>query len=95
MKEQLLGPGEYKVQLAEPLDGRAFPLQSGMEVTQQGPDWFSYTVTSAKEINPVLLQELVAAGYQVLKMEEVQRSLESVYLQAVNYVPHEEGLDVD
>ena len=95
LKEQLLGPGEYKVQLAEPLDGRALPLQSGMEVTQQGPDWFNYKVTSAKEINPVLLQELVAAGYQVLKMEEVQRSLESVYLQAVNYVPHEEGLDVD
>jgi ABC-2 type transport system ATP-binding protein len=95
LKEQLLGPGEYKVQLAEPLDGREIPLQSGMEVTQHGPDWFSYQVTSAKEINPVLLQELVAAGYQVLKMEEVKRSLESVYLQAVNYVPHEEGLDVD
>jgi ABC-2 type transport system ATP-binding protein len=95
LKEQLLGPGEYKVQLAEPLDGRELPLQPGMEITQEGPDWFNYRAASAKETNPLLLQELIAAGYQVVKMEEVQRSLESVYLQAVNYVPLEESPDVE
>lgn len=95
LKEQLLGPGEYKIQLAEPLNGRELPLPAELEVTQKGPDWFSYRVPSAREINPHLLQGLIAAGIQVVKLEEVQRSLESVYLQAVNYVPIEEGSDVE
>ncbi len=95
LKGQLLGPGEYKVQFAEPLDGRELPLPAGLELTQKGKDWFSYRVDSAKDINPQLLKDLIAAGYQVVKIEEVQRSLESVYLQAVNHVPVEEDPDVD
>jgi ABC-2 type transport system ATP-binding protein len=95
LKEQLLGPGEYKVQLADPLDGRDLPLPEALEVTQQGPDWFSYKAPAAKEINPLLLKNLIEAGYQVVKMEEVLRSLESVYLQAVNHVSLEEDPDVD
>lgn len=95
LKEQLLGPSEYRVQFAKSLDGRELPLLEGLEINQQGPDWFSYHTPSARETNPLLLQDLVAAGFQVVKMEEVQRSLESVYLQAVNYVPLEEVSDVD
>ena len=95
LKEQLLGPEEYKVQLADPLDGRELPLPEGLEVTQKGLDWFSFRAPAARETNPLLLQNLIAAGYQVVKMEEILRSLESVYLQAVNYVPVEEGPDVD
>ena len=95
LKEQLLGPGEYKVQLAESLDGRELPLPEGLEVTQTGPDWFSYRAPAARETNPLLLQNLITAGFQVVMMEEVLRSLESVYLQAVNYVPLEEDPDVD
>jgi ABC-2 type transport system ATP-binding protein len=95
LKEQLLGPGEYKVQFVEPLDGRELPLPEGLEVTQKGLDWFSYRATTAEETNPQLLQNLVEAGFQVVKIEEVLRSLESVYLQAVNYVPVEEDSDVD
>jgi ABC-2 type transport system ATP-binding protein len=95
LKEQLLGPGEYKVQLAEPLDGRELTLLEGLEVTQKGLDWFSYRTNSARDMNPILLQNLIGAGFQVVKMEEVVRSLESVYLQAVNYTPMEERIDVD
>jgi ABC-2 type transport system ATP-binding protein len=95
LKEQLLGPGEYKVQFANPLDGRDLPLPEGLEVTQKGPDWFSYRAPAAREINPPLIENLLAAGFQVVKMEEILRSLESVYLQAVNYVPIEEESNVD
>ena len=95
LKEQLLGPGEYKVQFVEPLDGREIPLPAGLKITQRGPDWFSYSVSSARDTNPLLLADLIAAGYQIIKIEEVQRSLESVYLQAVNTVPLEEDPDVD
>ena len=95
LKEQMLGPGEFKVQLAEPLDSRELPLPEGLDVTQKGLDWFNFRAPAAKETNPVLLQNLIAAGYQVVKIEEILRSLESVYLQAVNYVPMEDEPDVD
>ena len=94
LKEQLLGPGEYKVVLAEPLDSKELPLPDGLEVTKKGLDWFSYRAPDARETNPQILHKLITAGYQVVKMEEVQRSLESVYLQAVNYVPEKEDPDV-
>lgn len=95
LKEQLLGPGEYKIQLAEPLDSKELPLPDGLEVTQKGLDWFNYRAPAARETNPKILHKLVTAGYKVVKMEEVQRSLESVYLQAVNYVPVKEDSNVE
>ena len=95
LKEQLLGPGEYKVQLKDPLDGSELPLPPDVELTQKGPDWFSYQAPTAWESNPLILQNLIQSGFQVIKMEEVQRSLESVYLQAVNYLPVEEDHRVD
>jgi ABC-2 type transport system ATP-binding protein len=95
LKEQLLGPGEYKIQFTEPLDGAELPLPEGLEVTQKGSDWFTFRAPAARDTNPLILQNLIKAGFQVIRMEEVQRSLESVYLQAVNYVPAEEDSHVD
>ncbi len=95
LKEQLLGPGEYKVLFTEPLDGADLPLPNNLEVTQKGPDWFTFRAPAARDTNPLILQNLIGAGFQVIKMEEVQRSLESVYLQAVNYVPAAEDFHVD
>lgn len=95
LKEQLLGPGEYRVQLAQPLDGKELPLLEGVEITSRGSRWFNFRVDSAQETNPRILQLLISEGFQVVKLEEVQRSLESVYLQAVNQDPLEEETDVD
>ncbi len=90
LKQQLLGPGEYHIQLAENLDRRNLPLPSGVEITEKGTDWFHYQVTAPKEINPLVLQNLVSAGFAVVRVEEIKRSLESVYLQAVSQAPIEE-----
>jgi ABC-2 type transport system ATP-binding protein len=87
LKEQLLGPGEYRIQLAEPLDGRTLPLPGELEITQKGKDWFTFRVEKAQQTNPLLIENLVATGYPVVKLEEIPRSLESVYLQAVNHDP--------
>lgn len=95
LKQQLLGLGEYRIQLAENLDSRNLPLPSGVEITEKGTDWFHYQVTDPKEINPILIQNLVSAGFAVVRVEEIKRSLESVYLQAVNQTPIEEINHVD
>jgi ABC-2 type transport system ATP-binding protein len=95
LKEHLLGPGEYRIQLAEPLDGRTLPLPAEVEITKKGEDWFTFSVEKAQQTNPMLIQNLVATGYAVVKLEEIQRSLESVYLQAVNQTTNKGGGDVD
>ncbi len=95
LKQQLLGLDEYHIQLAENLDSRNLPLPSGVEITEKGTDWFHYQVTDPKEINPLLIQNLVSAGFAVVRVEEIKRSLESVYLQAVNQAPIEEINHVD
>lgn len=95
LKQQLLGPDEYHIQLAENLDNRNLPLPPGVEITKKGADWFHYQVTAPKEINPLVLQNLVSEGFSVVRVEEIKRSLESVYLQAVNQAPIERINDVD
>ena len=84
LKEQLLGPVEYMVQLADSLDSRNLPLPEEAELAEKGKDWFRYRVKTPRKSNPTVLQNLVAEGFNVVKIEEIKRSLESVYLQAVN-----------
>ena len=95
LKEQLLGPVEYLVQLADSLNSRNIPLPVEAELAEKGKDWFRYRVNSPEKSNPTLLQNLVAEGYKVVKIEEIKRSLESVYLQAVNQTHVEETSHVE
>ena len=95
LKGKLLGPAEYLVQLADSLDGRSLPLPEDTELSEKGKDWFRYKVISPDKYNPILLQNLVAEGFQVIKVEEIKRSLESVYLQAVNQTQLEDIKNVE
>jgi ABC-2 type transport system ATP-binding protein len=90
LKEQLLGPGEYRIELADTITDQQLPLPDDLIVTDRGASWFKYRVDSARQTNPLVVKRLTSAGLQVIKLEEVQRSLESVYLQAVNNTPLEE-----
>jgi len=90
LKEQLLGPPEFRIQLRGSLDGGTLTLPTDVQLAEKGKDWFRYSVKSPVEINPILIQNLVADGFEVVKVEEIQRSLESVYLQAVNHKPIED-----
>jgi ABC-2 type transport system ATP-binding protein len=95
LKEQLLGPGEYLVQLAGKLDSRSLPLPAGAVLTEKGSNWFRYQVSEPQETNPAVLHNLIKDGFNVVKIEEIKRSLESVYLQAVNMAHSEETSDME
>jgi len=95
LKEHLLGPGEYQVQLANSLKDRSLPVLPGIEITDQGSDWFRFRVEGERNTNPRVLKNLIKAGFDVVTLEEIQRSLESVYLQAVNQGPVEDDFHVD
>jgi ABC-2 type transport system ATP-binding protein len=89
LKQRLLGPIEYEVLLAGQLDGQKPEVPTGITLTSHGSDWFRYWVDEPRVANPLLLQSLIAQGYEVIGLREVPRSLEQVYLQAVHTVEQE------
>ncbi len=84
LKKQLLGPAEYRITFKESLNNSQLPLPPDLHVMDKGSDWLIYQTASPQEINPLLLKNLLAADFAVVKLEEIERSLESVYLRAVN-----------
>lgn len=84
LKQQLLGPGEFTVRTREPLDGGKLPLPGDVHVTDRGENWFRYQTAHPEEVNPRVVKRLMDDSYSIVHLEEVQRSLESVYLQAVS-----------
>jgi ABC-2 type transport system ATP-binding protein len=91
LKLSMLGPIEYEVLFAEPLDGHeisgAFP--NGVEITSKGENWVRVTSPNPSETNPQLLRQLLDRGYDVVSLQEIPHSLEQVYLQAMNRPPQE------
>lgn len=84
LRHQLLGPGEFLIQVQEALDGRVLPLPENLKVTGRGEDWFRYVVPDPSSRNPEIIRLLHRAGFNIVRVEKVQRKLESVYLKAVN-----------
>jgi ABC-2 type transport system ATP-binding protein len=84
LKQELLGPGEYEIELAIPLNGRIDALLTGVEVTSQGENWFRYRTDHPEQANPIVLRILLEAGMPVVRLQEAERSLEQVYLQAIH-----------
>jgi len=84
LKQLLLGPGEYEIHLATTLNGQVDTLLSEMEITSKGPNWFRYRTDQPDEVNPLILRTLLEANLPVVRVQEVSRNLEQVYLQAIN-----------
>jgi ABC-2 type transport system ATP-binding protein len=84
LKQMLLGTGEYEMHLATTLNGEVDELLPKIEVTSRGPNWFRYRTDQPDQTNPAILRSLIDAGLPVVRLQEVSRSLEQVYLQAIN-----------
>jgi ABC-2 type transport system ATP-binding protein len=84
LKDQLLGPPEYVVRFATPLNGRLPVLPAGVEPAHRGADWLSYRGAVPATANPAVLTTLLEQGFAVVGLQEAPRSLENVYLHAVS-----------
>jgi len=84
LKQRLLGPAEYEVRLGVALNGHLPTLPEGAALTHKGVDTVRYRTEHPEQVNPRLLQSLFAQGFPVISLQEVPRSLEQVYLQAVS-----------
>jgi ABC-2 type transport system ATP-binding protein len=84
LKASLLGPAEYEIRLGANLNGQKYSLPVGASLVAQGPDWLRYRTDQPGITNPIILRSLLEQGLPVMGLQEVPRSLEQVYLQAVS-----------
>lgn len=84
LKQRFLGPAEFEVRFNADLNGSVPELPEQVRLTHRGENWLRYQTEQPQQINPVLLSQLLANGFPVVSLQEVSRSLEQVYLQAIN-----------
>jgi ABC-2 type transport system ATP-binding protein len=83
LKSAFLGPAEYEVRLAQPLNGQLEALPADLRLVASGADWLRFQPQEPTQDNPRLLRWLLDQGLPVLSLQEAPRSLEQVYLQAI------------
>jgi ABC-2 type transport system ATP-binding protein len=88
LKEQFLGMPEYEIHFTEPLTDLT-SLGNEVPISERGDDWVRYRTADPRSQNPVVLRFLMEQGLQVVSIQEVGRSLESAYLEAVNHTAGE------
>jgi ABC-2 type transport system ATP-binding protein len=84
MKLHMLGPAEYEICFAIELNGRRPNMPEGILQTSRGLNWIRFQTNDPFQYNPLVLQAMVEQEIPVVSLQEVPRSLEQVYLQAVN-----------
>ncbi|MDX1437173.1 MAG: ABC transporter ATP-binding protein [Anaerolineales bacterium] len=84
LKARFLGPEEFELTLGVDLNGNMPDLPGGVSITERGRDWFRFRTENARATNPEILQALLNNNLPVLSLQEVSRSLESVYLRVIN-----------
>ena len=83
LKDQLLGPAMMELRLAISFNGVADKLTDLITVAERGENWLRYCTANPADLNPRLLNRLTEAKIPVLTLSEVPRSIEAVYLRAV------------
>lgn len=83
LKQQILGTPVYEVRLAAPwsADGMVWP--AGVTLLEQNTLKLRFRVENPDRSNPELLRELLARQAPVVSMQESPRTLEQVYLRAM------------
>lgn len=88
MRQRLLGPAEYDIKLggsqdvlSKSIGGLRFP--DGTSLLKVREDGFRFRVENPEASNPLILQQLFQAQVPVVSVQEVPRTLETLYLKAM------------
>jgi len=86
LKTRLLGAPQFEVRLGTTAVDINRALPDVVTQTGQGLDWLRYQTENPLLTNPLVIQYLVKNNIPVVGLSEVPRSLEKVYLQAINII---------
>lgn len=84
LRTQLLGAPQFELRLGCQIDTNHPALPSSVTLIEQGQDWLRYQTSDPQRDNPLVIQSMVMKNLPVTGLFEVPRSLEKVYLQAIN-----------
>lgn len=84
LKLQLLGPLEYEAHLANSVNGWVPVLPDGVRLLEKTEKSLRFSVSQPERSNPVLMRQMIDNHLDLVSFQEVPRSLEDAYLQAVN-----------
>ncbi len=84
LKLQLLGPMEYEAHLANSLNGWIPELPAGVELIDRTENSLRFRVLQPEVVNPLLMRQLMDHQMDIVAFQQVPRSLEDAYLQAVS-----------
>jgi ABC-2 type transport system ATP-binding protein len=83
LKHSLLGDAIMELRMACRVDGVGDHLPAEVQIIEAGEDWLRYRATDPEKQNPLVLQNITAAGFPIVTLTEVGRDLEEVYLRVV------------
>jgi ABC-2 type transport system ATP-binding protein len=89
LTRQLLGDPIWEIQTAAPLGAAVDRLRTLVSLEQLAPDRIRYRTADARCLNPALIASLLDAAAPVISIQELPRSLKSVYLTLVGEPPLE------
>lgn len=84
LKTRLLGAPQFEVRMGTTNNHIDVDIPQAFTLTGQGSGWFRYQADHPEQSNPLVIQYLVSKNVPVIGLFEVPRSLEKVYLQAIN-----------
>jgi ABC-2 type transport system ATP-binding protein len=84
LKNHLLGASQFELKLGKNIDGYIHQLPAGARFVEQGMNWLRYQTDDPIGTNPQVVQSFVEQHIPIVELYEVPRSLEKVYLQAIN-----------
>lgn len=83
LKRMYLGPQEFIIHLGHNRNGYLPEMPPQVRITACGPDWLRYQTEQPEVTNPEILRRFLAQDLPVISLQEVERSLEQVYLEAI------------
>lgn len=88
LRKRLLGPAEFIVTFAETNEEHKklvskLKLPEDVNILELSRDGFRFTVLDPNTSNPIILNKLIENNINVVTIQEVQRTLEKIYLKAM------------
>ena len=86
LRQQVLGDAQYRATFSSAWGGRDPRLPPGVDLVRKDKRTMSFRVADPQHSNRMLLRELLGMDAPLVAFEEVPRSLEQVYLTAMEHV---------
>jgi ABC-2 type transport system ATP-binding protein len=83
LRDQLLGRPSYRITFKQDVNGKAPEFPDQVRSEQVSANQYTFHSEDPQDLNPRVLKALMDQGFEVVSLQEVPRSLERVYLQAM------------